>query len=866
MTITVCPSNRLAIAIARREVEARAKNSETAWLTSQVMPWSAWLETLLNDYVAREGVDVLPLASHQSLKIWTDVVSEDVALDVGGVAELAQKAWQRMHAWMLPDTSEWDPLDTSVDSAQFARWAENYQAILAEHGWVDSEMWLSRLPSLIAQGEIALPDKLIMAGFDLGLTPMQAQIVDAFAAAGVVVESRETSNKPTLPEVTSAEDKDEEIEVAAAWVREQLDAGSARIGLVVTELSSRLDEVDRVLRRVLRPDVARLGRSEELPWHLSLGAPLIRTPLIAQALDILRFEPDGLQTKTFGALLRSPFLGGWEEEQFLRAELDAVLRRLPGQEFSFSLLMDMVDRRGSRLDLLRDFLSAWATHRAEGRVRRSPSSWAQQFSDELGSIGHGAGRLLTSIEFQAWESFRGVMEQFSALDTVSEPISRGAAVGLLTTLCAGRIFREKNPGAPVEVLTPKEALGGEFDALWVVGVDDSSWPAVAQPDPLLPRALQQECPDSTPESQLAIAARTLSALCQTAPRVVMSFATLDGEVPLRLSGLVAGPVKPFTDLVTTRYLAFPTPVPVETIENDSQAPAITTPDVSGGTRVLYNQEACGFRALAEHRLGARSVQEPQNGLDARARGSLLHLALEHFWKHLTGSNALKALSPDDLDLRVKRSVKVAIDSVAEINPLALSPEMKRLEVDRLAARLLDWIAIEKKRPDFTIKSIEEKQTLDAGGLRFQVKLDRVDEVAQGDVLIDYKSGKTKPGDWYPGHFLNDPQLPAYTLTMDKPPVGLVFGKLKPSELGFAGISGPELKMPGVAIMDKCSRGMFKHHESWPALVREWQAGVNRIATDFRNGVAPVAPRHTSVCDYCELKALCRIRQRMEMAA
>jgi hypothetical protein len=47
-----------------------------------------------------------------------------------------------------------------------------------------------------------------------------------------------------------------------------------------------------------------------------------------------------------------------------------------------------------------------------------------------------------------------------------------------------------------------------------------------------------------------------------------------------------------------------------------------------------------------------------------------------------------------------------------------------------------------------------------------------------------------------------------------------------------------------------------------ATIREqrahWKTALERLAGEFREGVARVDPLH-GACDYCEFKALCRIR-------
>src|SRR5258708_31184878 len=53
-------------------------------------------------------------------------------------------------------------------------------------------------------------------------------------------------------------------------------------------------------------------------------------------------------------------------------------------------------------------------------------------------------------------------------------------------------FAPESRDAPVQVMGPLEAAGGQFDAVWFLRAGDLSWPAVTTASPLLPWAMQRE--------------------------------------------------------------------------------------------------------------------------------------------------------------------------------------------------------------------------------------------------------------------------------------------------------------------------------------------------------------------------------------
>ena len=56
---------------------------------------------------------------------------------------------------------------------------------------------------------------------------------------------------------------------------------------------------------------------------------------------------------------------------------------------------------------------------------------------------------------------------------------------------AQMIFSPESRDAPVQILGPLEAAGLSFDAMWFLGADDASWPAVTAAHPFLTMAVQR---------------------------------------------------------------------------------------------------------------------------------------------------------------------------------------------------------------------------------------------------------------------------------------------------------------------------------------------------------------------------------------
>ena len=161
--------------------------------------------------------------------------------------------------------------------------------------------------------------------------------------------------------------------------------------------------------------------------------------------------------------------------------------------------------------------------------------------------------------------------------------------------------------------------------------------------------------------------------------------------------------------------------------------------------------------------------------------------------------------------------------------------------------------------------LEQKQRLSLGDLTIETKIDRVDRLEDGRlVIIDYKTGKMTPSGWFTER-PDDPQLPIYTRAdFDQPVAGVAFAVVKADEMRFSGVVAESGLLPGLPVRGKSEAAMAT--ETWPAVLGEWSAVCQGLANDFIAGHAAVHPKQgLKTCDnsYCDLAPLCRIHTAVE---
>jgi len=461
-------------------------------------------------------------------------------------------------------------------------------------------------------------------------------------------------------------------------------------------------------------------------------------------------------------------------------------------------------------------------------------------------MGFPGDRTLDSAEHQARAKLNECFAELAKLERVAPKMSPGRALASLRRLCGETLFQPETPDAPVQVLGVLESLGLEFDALWVSGLTDEAWPLHTRANPFIPPALQRKAGirEAWPEATLEWAKKVTEGWVGAANEVVLSHPAREDDRELLASPLISG-VSSLSETPETKSVAryrdliFAKRV-VERVA-DGRAPALTTRTPKGGTRILADQAACPFRAFARHRLNAEALEEPVEGLDARARGLLLHTLMKELWSQLKGSDGLANPGP-----AIGKAAKAAITEAGLEEPFA---SLERARLEKLAR---EWLEVERERPPFTVAAMEDKRKLTVAGLELNGRIDRLDALESGGhAVIDYKTGNPTPNDWQ-GERPEDPQLPLYALSAKEEISAVAYAKLKTGAMRFMGFSRAKDAIPKVRAA-----------ENWATLFEGWKKELEALGQGFAGGDARVDPKKLlATCRYCDLQPLCRVYERV----
>ncbi|OGT07722.1 MAG: hypothetical protein A2X78_01595 [Gammaproteobacteria bacterium GWE2_37_16] len=867
-TVVITPNNRLALELREQYDNKQKEMGKTTWQSVLIMPLASWLLHISNNSANKQ---VILLNANQELFIWQQIITtsnyNNGLTDLSWLAQNAKQAWDLLHKWQLP-FSQLANFDIEITAA-FLEWSEKFKSYCEEKGFFDT----ARLPNLLIQNlkEKSLDIQLktwVLVGFDQ-IPPQIKTFLTTFTEHGYQVNFIDPNQKNVLDaKYIGCIDNTEEILTMARWARAiWVNNPQCNIGCIAPKLNLLRDQIERIFSEVF---------PEKNTFNISLGKPLTSFPIIQTALKLIHLSFSNTISLTNALdLLRTPFIAGAETEIFTRAQCEKTLRSTKQLKFTRTKFLGYVGENAILINALEKTFAITTSHRQKSYL---PSQWVPIFFALLQACGWPGERNLSSTEYQLVQRLQELLQEFTTLDLVSSNLSFSEARELLTLQLHKTIFQPEHKPTPINILGVLEAAGLNFDHLWLLGMDQGTWPSAPKPNPLLPVQLQKKynLPHASAEQELEFAKTLTARFLRSSDTIVCSYVTSADERELKISPLLANikeikneelDLSPFISRLEKIYAARD----LETYIADQAPPVFTentfidkkTTKLRGGSKILKLQALCPFRAFVECRLGAEKLDEPQLGLSKIDRGTLIHAILEKIWQTLNGEQK-QLCQLDDPALEQLISTKT-LESLTALQ-LPTTQENKnllQLEETCLQKLLQNWLKSEKQRPPFLITNTEQSTNIELGNMQLTLRLDRIDRLADGSlVIIDYKTGKnlTNYKDWF-NERPEDPQLPLYCITAQEPISGLIFAHVNLHKMGFSGITANSQEIDGVKSLDQLPKRDcdLAPTADWNEMRNIWRNTLEKLAEDFLSGQAQVDPKNKEkTCERCGLRTLCRV--------
>lgn len=852
---TILTANRRQARILRRQHdEAQVAAGRRCWASVDVLPLEAWLVARWQELAGQDNSLPVLLAEAEARWPWrrtAEGVLDPTLISLPDLSAAARRAWLQLHRY----GASLEALEREFltrDQQQFLVWARDTERLLGTQGWLDP----GQLEVALAKqgGRLPRQQPLLLVGFERA-SPSLRKLMQSLGAGGTRVAWASAASLASAPLSCATRDAADEIRAWIGWARRRLDERpGARLAVIVPDLQQRRAAIERALEETLQPDLEFPGAAErDRAFDLAGGPPLAGLATAAVALDVVDTVDSTVDFAVLSRLLRSQYVLGGDDPEG-RVRLDVHLRERGLPSWPLAALSRLAGSRGCRrtAEALERSL---ALHGASAHTM-SADGWARCFGEALAAWGWPGDGALASDEYQAAEAVRDRLGQLARVLRTAPRLDRGQARAELTRLMS-EPFQPERGMASLWVLDSLEPLGIEFDGLWVSGMTAATWPQPARHDPFLPLPLQRrlELPGATAELALDAAVQAVGAWRREATELVFSWPLRQDDAAVEPSRVLPEAMAPFARPAAsvTRPGAMLDAACLEAPDADPVPRLAEAP--RGGSRILELQAKCPFRAFAELRLASHPLQEPAGGVDARARGTVLHGTLERAWRRLGGQQELVALGPSGRATLVEECVDEAL--AAEV-PAELGSRARALERDWQRAAATAALELDLKRQAFEVLEIEGELETRFSGLPLHLRADRVDRVGDGLVVLDYKTGRASITQWR-GTRPDAPQLPLYAVVKGESVGGVAFVAVGAGQAACRGVGREAQRLPGMtaddrfALTDEKQRGY-----GWDDIRRHWAVWLGNLARSFQAGSADVDPKLPDTCKYCHLQMLCRV--------
>ena len=823
------------------------------------------------------------LSSQEELLVWDHVLESSLLseslLNLEETANSIAHSYRMGKQWLEDETFNRELTKNSdiKDVAVFSEWIQLFREYCKQHRVINLVDATRTLIEVISKNGLSTSLKRIALVNFFNPPPLYRNLFEVLPNLEEVFTNTTDNaiNSPIdLKKKLAFQSQESEANHCALWIKKILtEKPNAHIGVLAADKSHSRAKLELALKNLLTPKNLFPNDVHEFLFNISGNTKtLLDSGLIYDAFLILNLGSSQHNTTDIMRLLQSPFINLDHAEDIDSEKENCILlarylKQWKNPIISSRELLYLMKTKSSS-DLLATTFVKLRTEIRKANLQRSALRWSTVFNKAIESFGW-PGRIESSVEYSQYEEWTKLLD---TLDT-STPLKPNyvSAIKKLRLL-AKRTFQRNlfNSSLQISYLSLDEAIGLEFDYLWMLGMDDQHWPEPTNPSPFLPYRLQKQykMPGSHSEIQLKSASKTFEILLRsTTVEAKASYYKHDGEQEFRPSNFlqtfqsesIGNEIsRPFSSEVLNQVGS----IPIERIFN-SDLPLAPEERVQGGAAIISHQASCPFRAFAINRLKLNPEVATETGISKIAKGNACHIALEQLFKEILSRKELHSISEEQLAIHIYNSATKAVNFLTQAHWSLLTPKVQKIEHRRISNLLEKFIEVEKKRLDFEVVAQEKSFSIDLGQLTLRVRIDRIDRLQSGDIaLIDYKTGKKtiSPKRWNDER-PEDMQLPLYYFITENNNLGRI------STLVIASINSEKFGYSGITSSDRFSNQLkplatgADAISAWQELTTNWQKKINLMASEFNRGVCHVTPVNpSSTCTYCGLQSICRIQE------
>lgn len=754
-------------------------NNVSTWVPPRIYSLDQWFDECWQQLqkIAYKKSLCQIITPEQERILWESITSNKKLMQAEVLAKQASQACKTLKKWELT-TESLNAYDSDTSTNLLKEWHNIFEEKLKHSGFITHETSIQIIGEAYTHNILKQEAEIALVGFD-DMPPLVSSQLKTMTSSLLEIDGNNFTPKSLLR--ASYSDSASEMKAAAQWAKNIITKTTLntkpRIGIIVPNLGQCRTQVERALTNSFEGHSLLTATPRyTLPYNISAGIPLGKTPLFIDTFLLLKLNQRTWQTDDLYRLLFSSFWGYYAEELEFRASLVSHIQKMGIFSISIKELCWQIKNLRKKLNTNIDkenhksidskkidtpeikqplfVLESFDQHEKNQNKKQLPSQWVDIFLDQLTQLNWPGERQPDSIEYQQTQLWHQLLESFASLDSSLGVISVSEAISQLQSMANHQPFQAKVPDSPIQVLGILEGAGLHFTHCWILGLHQQAWPPAPMPNPLLPISLQRQynMPHASSLRELQFAQSLTDNYKHCATEIVFSSPNYDGENEIELTPSQLIKDIPLQELLPEKQISL-----FDTSTNDFEhyidqqhkikntelincqnGPKVNLFDINqegiltGGSSIIKAQSINPFDGFAKHRLKIRTSTEAVMGFSAIEKGNILHQTLAFLWQHLQTQQQLLSIENAELELLVSNAVSVEINNVIKHKRDHFGKELCQIETERQTQLILKWLVYEKTRKPFTVKSIEESYKVTLKGYNLNLRLDRIDEISNAN--------------------------------------------------------------------------------------------------------------------------------------
>ena len=754
--------------------------------------------------------------------LFSEIISESKTQNLNAVTDEAIKCYRLMKTHFI--SKEKIVNYQGSLGRLFVDWLDKFSLIKKQSQFVDSSDLFSEIYRI--HKDAILPGNYYHFGIKRP-TPEQIKLFDLLQSQKLELpQSKDTYEAKSFSTVES------ELQYIAKWAKQKsVNNPKHQIGVVIPNLGELQHQVSSIFNEVFDSYTT---ETQQKPFNISLGSSLLQYPLIRHLFKVIALSNEimggNVDLDSLCRVIPSPYIKGAKEETNSRSLLINRLLSRSNNCFTIKQLVALMDD----CPILKKQVTSIS--QIKNKQRSHSEDWLESLYQLLDIWGFGSDRALSSSEYQLFEKFQNESLILNQSSVLKRKMTFESCIDILRQHFDAVIFQPQSGDSNIHILGALEAEGLHFDEVWVSNMTSNFLPGFIKFPLFIPATVCSDflLPGSSFDLIQSNAISTRNGLIRLSRNTHFSFAEKNNG-----REQIATPLLDF-EACTENTSITPQKHVLTTVE-DTRAPQLKNTSIKQGVQTLQDQMSCPFKGFVR-RLKIQDFESDHLGFNRAEQGVLIHKILETIFIEISSSKALRELSEESINHLIESHTMRAIGDTDQT--------YQSIEKNRIIRVINQYLALEKQRSDFNVIATESVVEVCIEGLNFSTKLDRMDQLENGDkLIIDYKTGHSALSQ-ITGEVIEQAQLPIYAISNEVD--GVAFAQINASECMYKTVARDKEILPS-------SKQVQSKMPDWDTQLNTWRKTLNKASLDFQSGASAVDPTKNA-CDFCDFDLLCRVEK------